>query len=421
MSKRSLCRWIVIAALVGPSLAFAQYTSKPLSPETYADAPMKYTGIAFANEVPCSGAVVKDTRIMLSASHCIFQTDRTNPWQGSLEWFLRYASANIPVAGQGQPTRGYWYFTSYADAVRLYTMSSPESFDLDYMAAYAYAPLAEEAAPYFIDGHDAILGNPWKQTLGYPSSLYPGAHRYRYYMHANGPWTAQCETRYGSYILCNEVSTGPGNSGGPVFVWDPQSSRYGYAGVLVSGLERSRGDGYDLSGINAMSQDEWGLVTSAIESADKELPDDGKVDDGKVDEGKFDDGTPPSPENRQRLQVYGNGSLIWNKKRSISRGDMTDFGSVTSSKAITRTFTLKNDGTAPLLFSNKKPVYLDGPASRYFKLRSRLRRELEPQESQNLRISFSSRIRGLYRTRVVLKSDDPLAPSYLFTIQARRR
>lgn len=411
MSKRSLCFGIALAALLGPSLALAQYTSKPLNPETYADAPMKYTGIAFTNQVPCSGAVVKDKRIMLSASHCIFRTDRTNPWQGSLEWFLRYASANVPVAGQGKPTRGYWYFTSYADAVRMSTMNSNQSFDLDYMAAYAYAPLSEEAAPYFVDGQAAILRNPWKQTLGYPSSLYSGAHPYRYYMHANGPWTAQCKTEYGSFILCSEVSTGPGNSGGPVFAWDPQSSRYGYAGVLVSGLERSRGDDYDLSGINAMSQDEWGLVASAIESADKELPDDGNLDDG----------TPPAPENSQRLQVYGNGSLIWNKKKSISREDMTDFGSVTGRRTITRTFTLTNSGTSVLRFSRKTPVLLSGKGSRHFKLSSRLRRELAPNTSQNLKISFAPRSRGLHRALVLLKSDDPQAPLYIFGIQARSR
>jgi hypothetical protein len=409
MNTRYLWQRIVLALLVGPSVALAQYTSKPIDPAYYTEAPRKYVGLVDMGEFHCSGSVVKDTRIMLSGAHCVFREDRANPWDSSPNWFLQYASANYPAAGTGKATRGYWYYNSYADAVRENSMNSDSAFNLDFIVVYSYAPLAQEAAPYFPDGHAAILQLPWKQTVGYPSALYKTPSPYEYYMHENGPWTAQCEERGSSYILCDEVSAGGGNSGGPVFAWDAGNSLYGFAGVYVSGAERSTGDGDDLSGINAMTKDEWDLVDSAIKSADEELPDDDNLDDGT------------EPEDRQRLEVYGNGSLIWNKKRSASRDDMTDFGSVIGSRTITRNFTLTNSGTSLLRFSQTRPVFLSGKGSRHFKLRSRLRRELAPNESQSLKIAFSSRSRGLHRALVTLQSDDPQAPTYLFAIQGRRR
>jgi hypothetical protein len=293
-------------------------------------------------------------------------------------------------------------------------MSSPESYDLDYMVAYSYYPLAEQSSPYVLQGYEAILALPWKQTVGYPSGLYAVGHPNRHVMHANGPWTAQCYNGGGSYIWCDEVSTGPGNSGGPVFVWDEGTAAYYFAGVLVSGLERSRGNTHDISGINAMTQDEWSLVNSAIDSANKELPDDGQT-------GAVDGNNTPGGASSQRLTVYGNASLIPHGSKVATRGDMTDFGSVTGSGTLKRTFTLTNSGTTVLTFSLSKPASISGKSARYFKIRSQMRRGLMPNESINLKIEFGSSSRGLHRATVVLKSDDPQAPAYRFAIQARRR
>lgn len=411
---QGLRRIFSFVLLVAPSLAMAQYTSKPLDPKYYMDAPMRYTGLVDTAESSCSGAVVVDTRIFISASHCVFSEQSANPWTRSPGWFLRYASASYPAAGTGKATRGYWYFSSYADAVRVHTMRSFEAFDLDYMAVFSYAPLAEEAAPYVLDGLGAIMSLPWKQTLGYPSGLYKTTNQYKYYMHYNGPWAAQCQNILNSYVQCDEVSAGPGNSGGPVFVWDAEASLYRYAGVLVGSDSRSLGGGYDRSGINAMSPDEWALVNSAIDSANKELPDDGNT-------GAVDGGTTPGATNGQRLAVYGNNSLIESGQRSTFRADMTDFGSVTGSRVVNRTFRLVNSGTTLLRFNLGRPVQLSGKGARYFKIRSQLQHGLSPGQSQNLRIAFQASPRGRHRATVVLKSDDPLTPAYRFAIQAQRR
>ena len=417
MKTKALWHSIVVAVFMSPVAVLAQYTSKPIvDTSTYMQAPRKYTGITTNPYNSCSGAVVADTRIMLSASHCAFKEELSNPWIASPEWHLRYASANYPTAGQGKATRGYWYFTSYADAVRAQGMSSREAFDLDYMVVFSHAPLAEEAAPYFKDGVGAILNLPWKQTVGYPSGLYKGANPYKYYMHQNGPWTAQCQVERNSYIGCVEVSAGAGNSGGPVFVWDEKSSTYGYAGVFVSGLERSGGDPIDSSGINAMSQDEWPLVTSAIDSANKEPPDNGGGGSGG------NNGPAPVTTPAPQLKIYGNNSFIPSGQKSTYRVDMTDFGSVTGSKTVTRTFSFINTGNAPLSFVSNKPVTLAGKGARYFRVRTQLAGQtLAPNQTQRLAISFRAAPRGRHRSSVVVRSNDPKDSAYRFVIQGNRR
>lgn len=402
--------WLVIALAILPRCVWAQYTSKPLDPAVLSQEPMRYTGISYTIAGPCSGAVVADSRIMLSAAHCVFRRDLANPWTWSPEWFLRYSSSALPALGTGKKTRGYWYFSGYAEADRNGDSAWAARFDLDYIAVFAYEPLAEEPAPYVADGLTALLNSHWRNTVGYPSGLYPEAgHQHKYYMHSNGPWNAECKALENSYVQCAEVSAGPGNSGGPVFVWDQTTQRYYYAGVHTSGLTRSIGHSSDLSGINTMTQGEWTLVNAAIDSANRGDPNDG-ADRGNVG----------APASGARIAVYGNGNAIPSAKTSPSRGDMTDFGSVTGKRTISRTFVVRNTGTSELRFAARKPVSISGRGARYFRVRSQMRAGLAPNESLSLTIAFLASPRGRHRATVLLSSDDSTNPSYYFSVQARR-
>jgi hypothetical protein len=402
--------WLAIALTILPQLVSAQYTSKPLDPAVLSQEPMRYTGISYTVAGPCSGAVVGDSRVMLSAAHCVFRRAQANPWTQTPEWFLRYSSSAPPALGTGKKTRGYWYFSGYAEADRNKETSWPTAYDLDYMVSFAYEPLAEESAPFVADGLSAVVNSSWRNTVGYPSGLYPSSgHQHKYFMHSNGPWTAECRVRERSYVECHEVSAGPGNSGGPVFAWDPTTQRYYFAGVHVSGLSRSLGHQTDLSGINAMTQEEWSLVNSAIESANKGDPN-----------GGADRGGAGAPLQGARIAVYGNGNTIPSAKTSPSRSDMTDFGSVTGGRTIRRTFTVTNTGTSVVRFSLSKPVSISGRGGRYFRVRSQMPAGLEPNQSLSLTIAFLASPRGRHRATVLLSSDDPLNPSYYFTVQARR-
>ena len=406
--KRVLC--ILVALVSVPVLGLAQYTSRPIDAAYLTTEPYLYTGISMSDRIPCSGAIVVDTRLLLSASHCVFKKDaqaNENPWRPTPEWFLRYHAATVPTAGSGQQTRGFWIFSSYADTVRTTGIDSPQSFDLDFQTAYAFEPLAEASSGYWRDGYQAFMSQTWKQTVGYPSDNYPSQHPNKFLMHHNGPWTAVCQTLQNSYVLCQEVSTGPGNSGGPVFVLNSTDSKYYYAGTLVSGLNRQGGNPYDLSGINLMRDDEWSVINAAKDAA---LNGAGN--------------TPPptpTPSAGQRLGVYGNSEYIPSGKSSTTRTDMTEFGSVTGRRTLTRTFTLYNYGTSELRFYANRPVQFYGKSSRYFRQAGSLPSSLATQQTTPLRIRFRASPRGTLRAMVHVQTDDPQTPIYSFSIMARRR
>jgi hypothetical protein len=201
-----------------------------------------------------------------------------------------------------------------------------------------------------------------------------------------------------------------------VFVWDAQSSRFGYAGIHVGGWARKAGGPTDLVVINAMSGDEWPLVNSAIDSANKERPDDGN--NGSNGNNGPAPVTTPAPQ----LKIYGNNSFIPSGQKSTYRVDMTDFGSVTGSKTVTRTFSFINTGNAPLSFVSNKPVTLAGKGARYFRVRTQLAGQtLAPNQTQRLAISFRAAPRGRHRSSVVVRSNDPKDSAYRFVIQGNRR
>lgn len=408
----------VIALTASPIGAWGQYTSRPIDAALLNTEPYRFTGISMSEGIPCSGAVVVDTRLLLSASHCIFNTDAPtteNPWGSNPEWFLRYHASTPPNTGSGLQTRGYWVFSSYADTVRSTAINSPQSFDLDFYTAFAFQPLSEAYSGYWIDGYEAFMSHPWKQTVGYPSSLYPQQHPDKFLMHHNGPWTASCQTEHNSYVSCTEVSTGRGNSGGPVFVLNSADSKYYYAGTLVSGWARKTGGPIDSSGINLMRTDEWKVIEGARDAAIKgagSTPPPG------------DTPTPnptPLPNTGQRLGIYGNSQLIPNGKYAPTRTDMTEFGSATGRRTLTRTFTLYNYGNSELRFYAQAPVVFFGKGSRYFRRASSLPASLAAQQTYPLTIAFRASPRGSHRAIVYVQTDDPETPMYKFSIRARRR
>ena len=69
--KRVLC--ILVALVSVPVLGLAQYTSRPIDAAYLTTEPYLYTGISMSDRIPCSGAIVVDTRLLLSASHCVFK------------------------------------------------------------------------------------------------------------------------------------------------------------------------------------------------------------------------------------------------------------------------------------------------------------------------------------------------------------
>ena len=83
-------------------------------------------------------------------------------------------------------------------------------------------------------------------------------------MHSTGPFTRAFTVNTGDVLVISEVSTGHGNSGGPVWVYNSDRSEYWFAGVVVSGLTRSTGDSTDLAGVFGVDSSSADLIDKAI-------------------------------------------------------------------------------------------------------------------------------------------------------------
>ena len=263
---------LFISVLIAAWPLVAQtYTASPISSDSYGTYPYSFTGILTAPERSSSlidfgsGAVVRNPRVVYSCAHVVFDADTLDPWLNGVRWYLRWASGSQPSSFVGQPLRSYYYFVGYASAARV-QLNSVESFSMDFVVHYAYESTANGGyAGYYDDGVTSLLSSRTKLITGYPNGNYASGDSRKFLMHSTGPFNRPFVVRTGDYLGISEVSTGSGNSGGPVWVYD--GSQYGFAGVLVSGLERSRGNSTDFAGIYGVDSTSAALIDAAIGSS----------------------------------------------------------------------------------------------------------------------------------------------------------
>ena len=276
-SRRYSCQLVHGLVLIGALLVvwplMAQtYTASPISPSNYGSYPYNFTGLLTVPkksnlliEQDGSGAVVKNPRVVFSCAHVVFDNGvvagAVDPWLNQVNWYLGWASGSPPLFG-GQLLRGYYYYVDYATAA-LSNKDSPQSFSRDFVIHYAYENTAGGGyAGYWDDGVTQLKSNSIKLITGYPSGNYASGDSRKYLMHSTGPFPRALSVVNGDYLLASEVSTGGGNSGGPVWVSD--GTQYFFAGVLVSGLERSTGGSTDIAGVYGVDSSTTSLVDLAI-------------------------------------------------------------------------------------------------------------------------------------------------------------
>jgi len=208
-----------------------------------------------------SGAVARDPRLLYTCAHVLYDRGQ---WAYAVAFHRAWHSRNAPSDFNAVWARGYHYVTGYADRATF-----PYDFDKDFAVAYTSAsqqfgmPLG-----WYADGAAAVASGAAKMIVGYPAELYIDRSNGFYFQHRTGPFNAAFFRRAGAWYEVAGVSTGKGNSGGPVLVWD--GSSYRLAGVLVSGAF-DRGVHY--AGIYALDAAAELAATSALASAEQpELP-----------------------------------------------------------------------------------------------------------------------------------------------------
>lgn len=272
-------RQLSIALLIGsfwatvPLICAQTFTAQPIptGSNLYGTYPYSFTGLLMAPENTSStvhfgsGAVVKSQKVVFSCAHVVFDSDALDPWLNGVRWYWQWSLGRQPYEREGQLLRGYWHFVSYADAAKL-AINSQDSFSKDFVVHYAYENTAGGGyAGSWIDGASQLLSQRTKLITGYPSGLYSSADNQKFLMHQTGPFSRAFTVNKGAYLGIAEVSTGSGNSGGPVWVTD--GTDYYFAGVLVSGLVRKKGDITDNAGVYGLDSSSMKLIDDAIASS----------------------------------------------------------------------------------------------------------------------------------------------------------
>lgn len=178
-----------------------------------------------------SGVVARDSKLVYSCGHVLYED---GVWATRYVFHRGYHSSETPYVENGVSPRGFRYFTGYSSNADAYGTASSQAYAYDFTILYtddSFGP----AVGWWSDGAAVLKSSRWKTIVGYPSRVdYTGADGYAYQHHTDWFSNAASAIRP-PYHLFQDVSTGGGNSGGPVFVWDADTEKYYLGGILVSG------------------------------------------------------------------------------------------------------------------------------------------------------------------------------------------
>ena len=182
---------------------------------------------------------------------------------GAIEWFWKWNQGNYPASGNGLSLTGYYYFTNYQANKILYGEGNAKTYQYDFVANYSATQDAAggRVAYWANDGKKFLtVGKLRKRITGYPSGRYEDGDSDQYRMHETD-FSANMVVGLSNYLFLNGAETGPGNSGGPVWIWNKQD--WTFAGVVVSGLDTTKGK-QSVIGVCSLNQGNWGLILSAL-------------------------------------------------------------------------------------------------------------------------------------------------------------
>lgn len=222
--------------------------------DPYRSAGMVISKFSSGREFFGSGVVARSSKIIFSCAHVAYDRGR---WASRIGFARAYSRQADPTDANFVFARGFRKLAGYAPR------SWDYAFEYDFIVAYSGSGFGTP-----VDCHrsakDALLGGGVpKMILGYPSTIdyFEGLNEYVpgfSYLHRTGPFATafyQDEPVTGSYLAVDGVTTGPGNSGGPVFV--EEDGRQLLAGILVSGDE-------DSAGVYALNAESELAVDSAL-------------------------------------------------------------------------------------------------------------------------------------------------------------
>lgn len=257
--QSAISRWLVICVLtltasaLGP--AFSQTYPQILDDSLLSQAPYRSAGVVATSYGEGSGAVAYDPRLIYSCAHVVYDRGR---WASSFRFSRAYHSEQRPRSSAYVTARGFRYFSRYAGTDR------DADFALDFIIAYGTASANfGPALPVLTNADADLMSSASKMILGYPGEIDYTGELGSYHQRRTGPFTRAFSRAFKAYYEITQVSTGPGNSGGPVLVL--KNDTYHLAGVLVSGAT-------NMAGIYALNPSTETMASEALVAAGANNP-----------------------------------------------------------------------------------------------------------------------------------------------------
>lgn len=201
-----------------------------------------------------SGVVARDPRLVYTAAHLLFHNGR---WATAVTFHPDYHRSTLPQGGGLRP-RGFRYLTSYVSQTRRHGETSVQSHADDFAVLYGHRDFGP-AVGYWINGGAAVRdAQQSKRIVGYPALLDHNGRTSGAFQHSTDYFKIGAVRSHGAYHVFDRVSTGPGTSGGPVYVIADGEDRL--AGLLIAGT-RSH------AGIYALDPRAHGLAAAALGDA----------------------------------------------------------------------------------------------------------------------------------------------------------
>jgi hypothetical protein len=184
-----------------------------------------------------SAVIARDPKLLYSCAHLFYEGGK---WATDYKFYRANHSRDFPDEATGASPRGLHYFTSYSSGVKSYGSDSEEVFASDFTVLYGNSSFGS-AVGWWPKGGPVLRSSAPKRIIGYPSDIdFTGDSGFSY-QHSTGWFNYEAYRVRSGFHEFDDVSTGPGNSGGPIFVRNTGNGQDLLAGILVSGTRRSAG------------------------------------------------------------------------------------------------------------------------------------------------------------------------------------
>lgn len=197
--------------------------------------PYRFNGAITTSVARGSAFCAWNRRTFFSAAHVVFD-DTSFAWEAPPQWHpLAHSNALNPK--KAIQSRGYFRWTDYAQIAEDQGFINDRAFGRDFIIGFAFKDLIKGSPATLNLAGIADLRKPIRSMItGYPAeNSYLAEDISGYFMHRTGPTKNVYKPFWGNGLQTTLLTTGPGNSGGPV--WTKNASNgWSAAGVLVGGL-----------------------------------------------------------------------------------------------------------------------------------------------------------------------------------------